>query len=316
MAPQNADGSAVTSELALRDAIAAIASEGTVTLGGNITLTQTLTITGNNKTVTLELNGNTITNNGTVLRVTGDGVNLIIRDSSGDNSGKLVSTDNSAYVLQLQNNATAKLESGTIEAKGKVTEIYPANGCVFTMIGGIIRSGNSAWVSTGTGTTVFSGGKIYAEGASGIGPKFYDTASSFILREEDGAFTVLPNDSAIDEYHVAYGDMYYDNYGTISDASSALYNTYKDEDGVARITINEAGSGTVPLLILSEGELAFTLNEGASIAPDGTKQIKIKSGAKVTVKGSVRSQRERLLRMILIWKSNKRPLMVVQPIRR
>ena len=286
LAPQNADGSAVISEQALIEAIDAIESNGTVALGDSITLTQTLTITGNNKTVTLELNGKTITNNGTVLRVTGDGVKLIIRDSSGDNSGKLVSTDNSAYVLQLQNNATAKLESGTIEAKGKVTEIYPANGCVFTMIGGIIRSGNSAWVSTDTGTTVFSGGKIYAEGASGIGPKFYDTASSFILREEDGAFTVLPNDSAIDEYHVAYGDMYYDNYGTISDASSALYNTYKDEDGVARITINEAGSGTVPLLILSEGELAFTLNEGASIAPDGTKQIKIKSGAKVTVEGS------------------------------
>lgn len=286
LAPQNADGSAVTSEQALIEAINAIESNGTVELGDSITLTQTLTITGNNKTVTLELNGKTITNNGTVLRVTGDGVKLIIQDSSGDNSGKLVSTANSAYVLQLQNNATAKLESGTIEAKGKVTEIYPDNGCVFTMIGGIIRSGNSAWVSTGTGTTVFSGGKIYAEGASGIGPKFYDTASSFILREEDGAFAVLPNGSAIDEYHVAYGDMYYDNYGTISDASNALYNTYKDEDGVAHITINEAGSGTVPLLILSEGELAFTLNEGASIAPDGTKQIKIKSGAKVTVEGS------------------------------
>ena len=286
LAPQNADGSAVTSEQALTEAIGAIESDGTVALGDNITLRQTLTITGNNKTVTLELNGNTITNNGTVLRVTGDGVKLIIQDSSGDNSGKLVSTANSASVLQLQNNATAKLESGTIEAKGNVTEIYPANGCVFTMIGGIIRSGNSAWVSTDTGKTVFSGGKIYAEGASGIGSKFYDAESSFILREEDGAFTVLPNGSEIDEYHVAYGDMYYDNYGTISDASSALYNTYKDEDGVAHITINEAGSGTVPLLILSEGELAFTLNEGASIAPDGTKQIKIKSGAKVTVKGS------------------------------
>jgi uncharacterized repeat protein (TIGR02543 family) len=268
----------------LESAIAAVQSDQTVKLTANISVAETIEI---NKSFTLDLNGFSITSSGTVLRVTGSGTNLIICDGSGNNTGKLESTGTSGYVVQLQNGAAAELKSGTIEALGKVTEIYPDNGCTFKMTGGVVRSGNGTWASTNTGTMQFLGGKIYAKGAGSITKKFYAIDNNILIREADGAFTIGTKDAPPTEYHVKYGDLFYDNYGTITDVGSSLYSTYKGDDGVSRVEINAEGSGSLPLVILQEGQtIAFTLNDGASISPDGTKAIKLKSGAKVTVEGT------------------------------
>ena len=275
----------VTSEAELNTAFE---SSGEIQLGNDINLTSTVEISGGE--VILDLNGNALKSARTVvLKVTGSETRLIIEDSSGNNSGTIESMANSGYVLKLESGAKAELQRGTIKAEGSVTEIYPAGNTVFEMSGGIIRSGNNIWAPTSTkpGNVLFTGGKIYANGANSLNTKFYDKTTSILVREADGAFTIYEKDNPPNEFNVNYGNQFYDKLGKISDASSAIYTSYRNEAGVAYITINKSGSGTVPLLTLNSGQkLVITLNEGASIAPSEGKVIRVKEGASVVVRGS------------------------------
>lgn len=282
------DATVVNSEAELNNALNALKTGGKIQLGDEINLTSTVEISGGE--VILDLNGKALTSEGTVLRVTGSGTKLIIKDNSVDASGKIELTGDPkyAYVINLRNGASAELRSGSIIAEGaNVTEISLQNDTTFTMIGGTVKSGNSTWATTNQGSVSFTGGKIYAAGAGTLTKRFYDNESQILVRDTDGAFTVQSNDTYPTEYNVNYGNLFFDNYGTISDASASLYNTYKGDDKVADIVINAGGSGNVPSVTLQNGQkLDITLNEGASIAPSEGKVIKVKEGASVVVRGS------------------------------
>ena len=73
-----------------------------------------------------------------------------------------------------------------------------------------------------------------------------------------------------EDYHVNYGNIYYDCYGTITDAPTSLATYYKGEDGSpAQVIVNKDGSGTLPgnLNSLNESNpVVITLNEpGAAV---------------------------------------------------
>ena len=100
-----------------QDLINAVTQDGTVTLGDNIILTNTLTIT-NGKTVTLDLNGNTLASNSNNYAIEiNDGGNLTITDSTSGGTiaqNTILKTDPDS-TFHLTGNA---VNNGTIIIKG------------------------------------------------------------------------------------------------------------------------------------------------------------------------------------------------------
>ncbi|PWL98558.1 MAG: hypothetical protein DBY04_03615, partial [Clostridiales bacterium] len=112
----------------VQDAIDAIDTEGTVTLLGNYTGTFTVPA---GKTVTLDLNGKTLTHSGEDITVLGE---LVIEDSAG--SGKLTSQGS---IVVDGDTAKFTLESGALESTNNYG-IYCMNGATAIVNGGSIDS--------------------------------------------------------------------------------------------------------------------------------------------------------------------------------
>ncbi|PWL96877.1 MAG: hypothetical protein DBY04_06755, partial [Clostridiales bacterium] len=144
----------------VQDAIDAIDTEGTVTLLGNYTGTFTVPA---GKTVTLDLNGKTLTHSGKDITVLGE---LVIEDSAG--SGKLTSQGS---IVVDGDTAKFTLESGALEFTNNYG-IYCMNGATAIVNGGSIDSyyaplsGNN---TTGNMNFEVNGGTLTAK----YGPAIY-----------------------------------------------------------------------------------------------------------------------------------------------
>lgn len=280
-----------TGYASLETAIGAADDEATIKMLQDVTLNETVTFSGR-KTFTLDLNGKGIVlsegaNSTNAIKVEDPGTKLTICDSSTEKTGKIETKKNNASVriLSIEKSASAELQSGSIVAEGADVkyEIYPANGTTFTMTGGEIRSGNSAWALLNQGEINFDGGKIYADGAKTLNSSYIDKAANILVHEHDGAFVVQPRtQTAPADFHVKYGDWFYDCFGTISDVSN--YTPYKNNDGIIFIEVNKDGSGAAPSITLSSGTIDFTLNEGVQLTA-GDNQIKLSVGTTVLIRG-------------------------------
>lgn len=94
------------------------------------------------KTVTLDLNGKTMTNTGTTLYNSGT---LVVKDSSDDKSGKIVSTRNVG--IGVNHNSTTTIEYANIEAQeGAVITGY-ATGATITIKDGVFTALDNAVVA-------------------------------------------------------------------------------------------------------------------------------------------------------------------------
>lgn len=155
-----AETSSVTTEANLK---AAIAQGGTVTLGGDINLTEVLTVS-NNVTVVLDLNGHTLTQTGTKARYDDDGseyqgpingINnegtLTINDTSEGKGGKITGTWNCIY-----NAGTLTINGGTYQAK---------NNAVWN---GDYYENDDGESITASGTLTINGGTFTAEDWEGV----------------------------------------------------------------------------------------------------------------------------------------------------
>ncbi len=259
-----------------------------IRLDADISYSEQLNV--NNKTqVTLDLNGHRLEfeSDNTYLKavnVSGSGTSLVILDSKGDNSGTIISNSKNS-VIGIASSASVTLESGTIMTAEDVSvqyEISKSTGTTFIMNGGVVRSNDINWVNLNA-TVKFNGGRVF--GPAGLNKNYYD-AAKLLVRDQEGALTLAEKDAPPADYHINYGDIYYDCYGTIANASTGLYNAYKDENGVVTITINPDGTGTAPSVTVSKGQtLHFILNEGASLLASDSASIQLSEGAEVTVTG-------------------------------
>lgn len=94
------------------------------------------------KTVTLDLNGKTMTNTGTTLYNSGT---LVVKDSSANKSGKIVSTGNVG--IGVNHNSTTTIEYANIEAQeGAVITGY-ATGATITIKDGVFKALDNAVVA-------------------------------------------------------------------------------------------------------------------------------------------------------------------------
>lgn len=271
----------------LQDAVAAVQPGQTITMLTEVELTETVTISGG-KNITLDLNGVKISSQvNRSFTVTGSGTSLKVNDTSTEKKGEIslihLQSAYSARVINVESSASFTLAGGSITIVDGVdaTAVYTANDTTFTMTGGSISTKDGDWTNvSGPGTKLIQGGKIY--GPTSINTKFVGE-NKIIVREQDGGITV--EDTAPTDFHVNYGDRFYDCCGTIQDAATGMYNAYKDSNGVATVTINAAGSGGVPSITLNSGQsFHFVLHEGATLTTDkGT--IKLAEGSKITVEG-------------------------------
>ncbi len=139
-----------TQYTSLSDAIGAAAQTGdTLKIIANINLGETgVKISG--KTLTLDLNGNTITYSGTgeksaITLLNDTGTELTVMDSSTGKHGKLQATGDSGRAILISSaNATVKVEGGTVSA----------------------TTGNAIF-NNNTGTVIVSGGTVSATGTFG-----------------------------------------------------------------------------------------------------------------------------------------------------
>ena len=103
-----------------------------------------------------------------------------------------------------------------------------------------------------------------------IAAQYVDKTTHIQVRTGEGTFEIHEKDYVPEDYHVNYGNIYYDCYGTITDAPTSLATYYKGEDGSpAQVIVNKDGSGTLPgnLNSLNESNpVVITLNEpGAAV---------------------------------------------------
>lgn len=123
----------------LADAVAAAQSGETVKLLANI---NGQTVIPADKNIVLDLNGKTMTHTGTTLYNSGT---LVVKDSSADKSGKIVSTGNVG--IGVNHNSTTTIEYANIQAQeGAVITGY-ATGATITIEDGIFTALDNAVVA-------------------------------------------------------------------------------------------------------------------------------------------------------------------------
>ena len=123
----------------LADAVAAAQSGATVKLLANI---NGQTVIPADKNIVLDLNGKTMTHTGTTLYNSGT---LVVKDSSADKSGKIVSTGNVG--IGVNHNSTTTIEYANIQAqKGAVITGY-ATGATITIEDGVFTALDNAVVA-------------------------------------------------------------------------------------------------------------------------------------------------------------------------
>ena len=123
----------------LADAVAAAQSGATVKLLANI---NGQTVIPADKNIVLDLNGKTMTHTGTTLYNSGT---LVVKDSSADKSGKIVSTGNVG--IGVNHNSTTTIEYANIQAQeGAVITGY-ATGATITIADGVFTALDNAVVA-------------------------------------------------------------------------------------------------------------------------------------------------------------------------
>lgn len=178
----------------LAEAVEAATSDATISLASNVELTDQLVL---NKTLTLDLNGYTISSSITSpVKVYKSTAVVTIKDSSAGQTGKIVASSTDAAMTTLAlTSGTVEFLSGTIEANcpGFAAKgVTVASGKVFNFHGGkIVATGAGVHGAYITGTFNALGGEIEVNAsATGYGVYAYASVSSTTGAETAGVVNV------------------------------------------------------------------------------------------------------------------------------
>ena len=224
----------------------------------NIVLTNSITtnnfVIPENKDVTLDLNGRTVTNAGshTILNKG----HLTLTDSSADKSGQIISLKGNTAALRNGDNAVCVVEGGTFSRDG--------------------ANGNTWHVVENFGKMTFNGGKVVLKNGNGFaitnGWNYFDPgASTTHAVMEINALELDTDSSGIK--NCRYGDLTVNDVNVASTGYWALSNDY-----LGTAVIN-GGTLTSSFKAVSNGA-AMTVNGGTF---DGTAGLFVQSYATSTV---------------------------------
>ena len=239
------------------DELQAIVSNATAPV--NIVLTNSITtnnfVIPEDKDVTLDLNGRTVTNAGshTILNKG----HLTLTDSSADKSGQIISLKGNTAALRNGDNAVCVVEGGTISRDG--------------------ASGNTWHVVENFGKMTFNGGKVVLKNGNGFaitnGWNYFDPgASTTHAVMEINALELDTDSSGIK--NCRYGDLTVNDVTVASTGYWALSNDY-----LGTAVINGGTLTSTSFKAVSNGA-AMTVNGGTF---DGTEGFFVQSYATSTV---------------------------------
>ena len=239
------------------DELQAIVSKATAPV--NIVLTNSITtnnfVIPEDKDVTLDLNGRTVTNAGshTILNKG----HLTLTDSSADKSGQIISLKGNTAALRNGDNAVCVVEGGTISRDG--------------------ANGNTWHVVENFGKMTFNGGKVVLKNGNGFaitnGWNYFDPgASTTHAVMEINALELDTDSSGIK--NCRYGDLTVNNVNVASTGYWALSNDY-----LGTAVINGGTLTSNSFKAVSNGA-AMTVNGGTF---DGTQGFFVQSYATSTV---------------------------------
>ena len=239
------------------DELQAIVSNATAPV--NIVLTNSITtnnfVIPEDKDVTLDLNGRTVTNAGshTILNKG----HLTLTDSSADKSGQIVSLKGNTAALRNGDNAVCVVEGGTISRDG--------------------ANGNTWHVVENFGKMTFNGGKVVLKNGNGFaitnGWNYFDPgASTTHAVMEINALELDTDSSGIK--NCRYGDLTVNDVTVTSTGYWALSNDY-----LGTAVINGGTLTSNSFKAVSNGA-AMTVNGGTF---DGTEGLFVQSYATSTV---------------------------------
>ena len=239
------------------DELQAIVSNATAHV--NIVLTNSITtnnfVIPEDKDVTLDLNGRTVTNAGshTILNKG----HLTLTDSSADKSGQIISLKGNTAALRNGDNAVCVVEGGTISRDG--------------------ANGNTWHVVENFGKMTFNGGKVVLKNGNGFaitnGWNYFDPgASTTHAVMEINALELDTDSSGIK--NCRYGDLTVNDVTVTSTGYWALSNDY-----LGTAVINGGNLTSTSFKAVSNGA-AMTVNGGTF---DGTQGFFVQSYATSTV---------------------------------
>lgn len=239
------------------DELQAIVSNATAHV--NIVLTNSITtnnfVIPEDKDVTLDLNGRTVTNAGshTILNKG----HLTLTDSSADKSGQIISLKGNTAALRNGDNAVCVVEGGTISRDG--------------------ANGNTWHVVENFGKMTFNGGKVVLKNGNGFaitnGWNYFDPgASTTHAVMEINALELDTDSSGIK--NCRYGDLTVNDLTVTSTGYWALSNDY-----LGTVVINGGTLTSNSFKAVSNGA-AMTVNGGTF---DGTQGFFVQSYATSTV---------------------------------
>ena len=239
------------------DELQAIVSNATAPV--NIVLTNSITtnnfVIPEDKDVTLDLNGRTVTNAGshTILNKG----HLTLTDSSADKSGQIISLKGNTAALRNGDNAVCVVEGGTISRDG--------------------ANGNTWHVVENFGKMTFNGGKVVLKNGNGFaitnGWNYFDPgASTTHAVMEINALELDTDSSGIK--NCRYGDLTVNDVNVASTGYWALSNDY-----LGTAVINGGTFTSTSFKAVSNGA-AMTVNGGTF---DGTQGFFVQSYATSTV---------------------------------
>ena len=239
------------------DELQAIVSNATAPV--NIVLTNSITtnnfVIPEDKDVTLDLNGRTVTNAGshTILNKG----HLTLTDSSADKSGQIISLKGNTAALRNGDNAVCVVEGGTISRDG--------------------ANGNTWHVVENFGKMTFNGGKVVLKNGNGFaitnGWNYFDPgASTTHAVMEINALELDTDSSGIK--NCRYGDLTVNDVNVASTGYWALSNDY-----LGTAVINGGTFTSTSFKAVSNGA-AMTVNGGTF---DGTAGFFVQSYATSTV---------------------------------
>ena len=273
------------------DELQAIVSNATAPV--NIVLTNSITtnnfVIPEDKDVTLDLNGRTVTNAGshTILNKG----HLTLTDSSADKSGQIISLKGNTAALRNGDNAVCVVEGGTISRDG-------ANGNTWHVVenfGKMIFNGGKVVLKNGNGFAITNGWNYFDPGASTthavmeINALELDTDSSGIKNCRYGDLTV--NDVTVTS--TGYWALSNDYLGTaVINGGTLTSNSFKAVSNGAAMTVNGGTfDGTQGLFVQSyatstvlNGGTFANMNVDALSSYVGTGHTAQQSGTSVIIK--------------------------------
>ena len=273
------------------DELQAIVSNATAPV--NIVLTNSITtnnfVIPEDKDVTLDLNGRTVTNAGshTILNKG----HLTLTDSSADKSGQIISLKGNTAALRNGDNAVCVVEGGTISRDG-------ANGNTWHVVenfGKMTFNGGKVVLKNGNGFAITNGWNYFDPGASTthavmeINALELDTDSSGIKNCRYGDLTV--NDATVTS--TGYWALSNDYLGTaVINGGTLTSNSFKAVSNGAAMTVNGGTfDGTEGLFVQSyatstvlNGGTFTNMNVDALSSYVGTGHTAQQSGTSVIIK--------------------------------